>query len=73
MTLAEAKEGKHFIVTATRSDEVTMQAVRFGIGEGARIGIAKNIKGGPVIIALNEMELAVGRDVAFQIDVSEGG
>ena len=71
MTLAEAKEGSRLVVTSTRSEEVTMQAIRFGIGQGAKIDITKNIKGGPVILSCNEMELAVGRELAFLLDVSE--
>ena len=71
MTLAEGKEGRTFVVTKTVSDDVTMQAMRFGISEGAVISIAKNIKGGPVIVSRNEMELAVGRQLADLIHISE--
>lgn len=71
MTLADAKEGASFVVTGTRSEEVTLQAMRFGIGQGARISIAKNIKGGPVIVSRNEMEVAVGRQLALLIEVEQ--
>lgn len=71
MTLGDAKQGKTFVVTATRSDEVTLQAMRFGISEGSLISIAKNIPGGPVIICRNEMELAVGRQLAALIEIRE--
>jgi Fe2+ transport system protein FeoA len=69
MTLADGKEGKKFVVTGTRGDEVTVQALRFGISEGAVISVQKNIPGGPVIVMRNEMELAVGRDLARCIGI----
>jgi len=69
MTLADAKEGMKLVVTATRGDDVTVQALRFGIGEGAIFQVNKNISGGPVIIARKQMELAVGRQLARAIEV----
>jgi len=69
MTLADAKEGSRLIVTATRGDDVTVQALRFGIGEGAAFTVSKNISGGPVIITRKQMELAIGRQLARAIEV----
>jgi len=69
LTLADAKEGTRLVVTATVGDDVTIQALRFGISEGAIITIAKNISGGPVIIMRSQMELAVGRQLARFIQV----
>ena len=43
--------------------------MRFGIAQGAVINIEKNIPGGPVIVSRNQMELAVGRQFAQQIEV----
>jgi len=70
MTLAEAQDGAKVVVTATVGEDVTIQALRFGIGEGAAISIGKNIPGGPVIVVRNQMELAVGRQLARFIEVS---
>jgi Fe2+ transport system protein FeoA len=70
LTLADAKEGAKLVVTATVGEEVTIQALRFGIGEGAVISIGKNIAGGPVIVIRSQMELAVGRQLARFIEVS---
>ncbi|MBU6452532.1 MAG: ferrous iron transport protein A [Cyanobacteria bacterium REEB67] len=70
MTLADAKEGDKLVVVATVGDDVTIQAQRFGISEGALISVGKNIPGGPVIIVRKQMELAVGRQLARAIEVS---
>ena len=69
MTLTEAKEGDRLIVTGTVGDEVTLQAVRFGIDEGSAIEVRKKIPGGPVIIARNHLEIAIGPQLAMSIHV----
>ena len=71
MTLADAPEGTNLVVIATIGEDVTIQALRFGIGEGAAISIGKNIAGGPVIVVKNQMELAVGRQLAKAIEVKK--
>lgn len=73
MTLADAKEGQWLIVTGTQAGEVTIQALRFGIEEGARIRVRKTIAGGPVIVSRNQLEIAVGRQIAEAIRVVPGG
>ncbi|MBI4532962.1 MAG: ferrous iron transport protein A [Candidatus Melainabacteria bacterium] len=58
------------IVTGTRGDDITWQSLRFGIEEGTEIHVTKKIPGGPVIIAKNELEIAIGRTIAASIDVA---
>ena len=70
MTLADAKDGQAVLVTRTNGEEITSQAMRFGIGEGTKIQIQKNIKGGPVIISKNQLEIAIGRQLAQLIEVA---
>ncbi len=69
MTLADATEGNTFRIKATDGDDVTVQAQRFGIAAGAVVNIEKNIPGGPVIVSRNQMELAVGRQLALKIEI----
>jgi ferrous iron transport protein A len=57
------------LVTGTRGDEVTLQALRFGINEGSEIQVHKKIPGGPVIISKNQLEIAIGPQLAVNIDV----
>lgn len=72
MKLSEAKEGNDFIVSALNGVDITVQAMRFGIDQGTRIHVQKNIKGGPVIIAKNQLEIAIGREIAEGIEVAGG-
>ena len=69
MTLADAKDGSVLIVVDCGDDEVSVQALRFGIDSGAEIEVEKNIRGGPVIVSRNNMEIAIGREIAKNIEV----
>jgi len=71
MTLSDGKDGQWLIVTATLGEEITYQALRFGIGEGSRIQVQKNIPGGPIIISKNNLEIAIGRQLANSIAVDK--
>lgn len=57
------------MVVKTIGEEITMQALRFGISEGAELMIEKSIKGGPVIVVRNHLEIAIGRALAEAIEV----
>lgn len=69
MTLADAKDGAILIVLNTGDEEISIHALRFGIDCGAEIEVQKNIRGGPVIVARNQMEIAIGREIAKNIEV----
>lgn len=69
MMLADAKDGDKLVVLATLDDEISVQALRFGIDSGAEICVEKNIRGGPVIVSRNHLEIAIGREIAKNIEV----
>lgn len=71
MTLAEAKDGQKLMIVSTGSEEISMHTLRFGIDCGAEIEVEKNIAGGPVIVMRNHIEIAIGREIAENIVVSE--
>jgi Fe2+ transport system protein FeoA len=66
----DGKDGQNLLITRTDGDDITWQALRFGIGEGSLIQIQKNIPGGPVVISRNQLEIAIGRDLASKIEVT---
>ncbi len=66
--LSEAKEGQSLTVTNITNEEITWQALRFGLEEGSQIRIEKNIHGGPVIVSKNQLEIAIGRKIAESIE-----
>lgn len=69
MTLADAKDGDKLIVLSTGDEEISLQTLRFGIDSGAEIEVEKNIRGGPVIVSRNHLEIAIGREIAKNIEV----
>lgn len=69
LTLSDAKEGKRLLVVRTIGEDITVQALRFGISEGAELTVEKSIKGGPVIVVRNHLEIAIGRALAEAIEV----
>lgn len=66
--LSEALEGQRLTVTNITNEDVSLQALRFGLEEGCQIRIEKNIAGGPVIISKNQLEIAIGRTIAESIE-----
>jgi Fe2+ transport system protein FeoA len=69
MKLADAKEGQDFVVSSMADDDICLQALRFGIDTGTVIYVQKNITGGPVIVCKNQLEIAIGRQIAAAIEV----
>jgi ferrous iron transport protein A len=73
MTLVDIKVGTKFIIAKIENKKVRLQALRFGISEGAEIECAGLIPGGPVILKKNLQEIAIGRRTAEKIIVKEKG
>ncbi|ADL13457.1 FeoA family protein [Acetohalobium arabaticum] len=73
MTLADVKRGDEFQITTIPEENVRAQALRFGISEGSEVSCAEKVPGGPVIVARNLQEIAVGRNLAEQIAVELQG
>lgn len=70
MKLSEAKDGQLLEVVAVDGDVASVHALRFGIDAGSKIVVQKNISGGPVIISKNQLEIAIGREIAVAITVA---
>lgn len=70
MYLADARDGDRLIVVSTGDEEISLQTLRFGIDSGAEIEVQKNIRGGPVIVSRNHLEIAIGREIAKNIEVT---
>lgn len=68
--LSDSHDGDNVEVVDTGAEEITVQALRFGLDAGSLMQVVKNIRGGPVIIARNHLELAIGREIAKNIKVT---
>ncbi|WP_258360609.1 FeoA family protein [Moorella sulfitireducens] len=69
MTLDEAREGQHCRILSLPGKDIRAQAIRFGINEGEFITCTAVIPGGPIIVAKNRQEIAIGRGLAKKITV----
>lgn len=73
MTLVDMKHGSKFIIDKIEDKATRLQALRFGISEGAEIECAGSMPGGPVILKKNLQEIAIGRRTAKKINVKQKG
>jgi Fe2+ transport system protein FeoA len=69
MTLVETIPGQAFIITSIQDDFARLQAIRFGIAEGARAICQTVVPGGPVVVRKGKQEMALGRNLANRIQV----
>lgn len=69
MTLDKVRRGQTVRITSIPNDLVRAQAIRFGIAEGAVVTCEEIVPAGPVVIARNKQEIAIGRGLAKNIQV----
>ncbi|MEW6662984.1 MAG: FeoA family protein [Bacillota bacterium] len=69
MKLEEVRTGQHVRITSIPDEQVRAQIIRFGIAEGEVVTCVEVIPAGPVIIAKNKQEIAIGRKLARRIGV----
>lgn len=71
MSLAQSRKGQELIIVHIPDGVVRVQAIRFGILEGAGVKCLEILPKGPVIIKKGWQEIAVGRRLAASIRVRE--
>ncbi len=69
MTLDGAKRGQRVKILSIPNDMIRTQAIRFGIAEGAVVTCREIVPAGPVVIAMHNQEIAIGRNLARNITV----
>lgn len=69
MKLADTTPGMEFVITEIPDDFARLQALRFGIAEGARAICQNVMPGGPIVLRKGKQEMALGRNLANNIRV----
>ncbi|MTI81425.1 MAG: ferrous iron transport protein A [Firmicutes bacterium] len=69
MTLDKVKKGQQIIIRKILDELVRAQAIRFGIAEGSVITCQEIVPAGPVVVRRAKQEIAIGRNLARNIDV----
>lgn len=63
------RKGEHIEIISVDDDHARVQALRFGISEGACVECITRIPAGPLVIKSGRQEIAVGRALAKRITV----
>ena len=61
--------GEHIEILAVDDENARMQALRFGMAEGACVECVTRIPAGPLVLRSGRQEIAVGRALAKRITV----
>lgn len=69
MTLDMARRGQKVKIVSLPDEFTRAQAIRFGLSEGTVITCREVVPAGPVVIARNRQEIAIGRNLARLIEV----
>lgn len=64
-----ARKGERFEVVSVDHPDARVQALRFGVCEGANVECVSKIPAGPLVIRSGRQEIAVGRSLAKRISV----
>lgn len=63
------RAGEHLKIAAIDDDHARIQALRFGMAEGACVQCVTRIPAGPLVIKSGRQEIAIGRSLAKRIQV----
>lgn len=68
-TLDTVRSGDAFDVLTIGDTHARMNALRFGMAEGARVSCVTRIPAGPIVVRSGRQEIAIGRNLARKIHV----
>jgi len=68
-TLDLARSGDELEIVAVGDEHARIQALRFGMAEGACVTCVTRIPAGPLVLRSGRQEIAVGRNLAKRIQV----
>ncbi len=63
------RKGDRIEIISVNDQHARVQALRFGMAEGARVECVTKIPAGPLVIRSGRQEIAVGRALAKRINV----
>lgn len=67
--LDQVRKGQVIRITGIPNELTRVQALRLGIAEGTVITCREVVPAGPVVVARNKQEIAIGRNLARTITV----
>ena len=70
MSISDLRRGQTATVTYISEEPLRVQLLRFGITSGCQVSCHTNIPFGPVVLKFGGQEIALGREIARQIEIS---
>lgn len=70
MKLSHVKAGQKFMIEKINDKSIRDQAVRLGLFTGAQLICSHKLPGGPLVLKLGMIEIAVSRKIAKNIEIS---
>jgi len=71
MTLDKIKKGQEVIIKKIKKSDGKRFAYRFGLNEGCKVKCIGKINNGPIIIRKNNQEIAIGNNIAKEIEIAD--
>jgi Fe2+ transport system protein FeoA len=68
-TLDQAQVGDRLTILRLADAETAAMALRLGVAEGECVELVSKIPGGPLVLRVGAMELALGRSLCRSIEV----
>jgi Fe2+ transport system protein FeoA len=68
-SLDRVRAGEHLEIVTVDDEHARVQALRFGMAEGACVECVTRIPAGPLVLRSGRQEIAVGRSLAKRIRV----
>ncbi|OPX88385.1 MAG: FeoA domain protein [Pelotomaculum sp. PtaB.Bin104] len=68
-TLDRCKKGQKIKITEIPDEQIRVKAICFGISEGAVVTCREVVPAGPVVVAKDKQEIAIGRNLARAISI----
>jgi ferrous iron transport protein A len=69
--LSKARSGDRLEIVTVDDEHARVQALRFGMAEGACVECVTRIPAGPIVLKSGRQEIAVGRALAGRITVRQ--
>ncbi|KMT21305.1 FeoA family protein [Clostridium cylindrosporum] len=69
MKLSDAKRGQSILIKKINDANIKIQAIRLGLYEGAKVNCSAKIPFGPVVLSSRMQEIAIGRNLAENIEI----
>ncbi len=70
MSISDLRRGQSATIGHIPREQLRVQLLRFGITAGCQVSCHTNIPFGPVVLRFGKQEIALGRELARQVEIT---